>query len=63
MDDENMIFTQESGFPGGAGGQEATWQCRRQMRCRFASWVGKIPLDEGTATHCSILAWRTSWTE
>ena len=25
--------------------------------------VGKIPLEEGMATHSSILAWRASWTE
>ena len=24
---------------------------------------GKGPLEEGTVTHSSILAWRTSWTE
>ena len=26
-------------------------------------WVGKIPLEEGMATHFSILVWRTPWTE
>ena len=36
------------GFPGGANGKEPTCQCRRQKRCRFAPWVGKIP-------------WRRSW--
>ena len=25
----------------------------------FNPWVGKIPLEEGMATHSSILAWRT----
>ena len=25
----------------------------------FNPWVGKIPLEEGMATHFSILAWRT----
>ena len=25
--------------------------------------VGKIPLEEGTAIHASILAWRIPWTE
>ena len=24
---------------------------------------GEDPLEEGTATHCSILAWRIPWTE
>ena len=27
------------------------------------AWVRKIPLEEGMATHSSILAWRTSCTE
>ena len=26
-------------------------------------WVGKDPLEEGKATHSSILAWRIPWTE
>ena len=25
--------------------------------------VGRIPLEQGTATHSSILAWRIPWTE
>ena len=31
------------GFPGGASGKEPTYQCRRQKRFEFDSWVGKIP--------------------
>ena len=31
------------------------------------TWVGSLvwedPLEEGMATHCSILAWRIPWTE
>ena len=27
------------------------------------SWVRKIPLEEGMATHSSNLAWRIPWTE
>ena len=30
---------------------------------RFDPWVGKILLEEGMATHSSILAWRIPWTE
>ena len=30
---------------------------------RFDPWVEKIPLEEETATHSSILAWRIPWTE
>ena len=32
-------------------------------RLGFDPWVGKIPLEEGMATHSSILAWRIPWTE
>ena len=31
------------GFLGGASGKEPTCQCRRHKRCRFSSWVEKIP--------------------
>ena len=31
-------------------------QCRRYRRHWFNPWVGKIPLEKGTATHSSILA-------
>ena len=26
------------------------------------TWVGKIPLEKGIATHSGILAWRILWT-
>ena len=32
-------------------------------RRRFDPWVGKITLEEGMATHSSILAQRIPWTE
>ena len=50
-------------FPGGTSGKEPTCQCRRHGRHRFDPWVGKIPWEKETATHCSILAWRIPWTE
>ena len=31
------------GFPGGASGKESVCQCRRYRRCRFNTWVRKIP--------------------
>ena len=56
-----------------------TRNCREQQRTSFQvtlvvknlpaitgdldPWVGKDPLGEGKATHCSILAWRIPWTE
>ena len=30
-------------------------------RCGFDPWVN--PLEEGMATHSSVLAWRIPWTE
>ena len=30
---------------------------------QFLSLGWKDPLEEGTATHSSVLAWRISWTE
>ena len=35
-------------------------QCRRPG---FNPWVRKIPLEEGMATHSSILSWEIPWTE
>ena len=51
------------GLPGWFNGKEPACQCRRHKRHRFDPWVGKIPLEEGMATHSSILAWRISWME
>ena len=52
----------EWGFPGGASGKEPTCQYRRQE-----TWVQSLgeedPLEEGMATHSSILAWRILRTE
>ena len=50
------------GFLGGASGKEPMCQDRRQE-----TWVQSLgqedPLEEGMATHSSILAWRIPWTE
>ena len=35
----------------------------RHKRRGFYPWIEKIPLEEGTTTHSSILAWRIPWTE
>ena len=50
------------GFRGGTGGQESSCQCRRHKRCDLIPGLGRSP-DEGMATHSSILAWSTPWTE
>ena len=41
------------GFPGGAGGKELARQ----------SLGREDPLEEGTETHSTVLAWRIPWTE
>ena len=38
-------------------------QGKRHKRHWFHPWVGTVSLEEGTATHSSILAWRIPWTE
>ena len=37
------FFFPSQGFPGGTRGKEPSCQCRRHKKCRFDSWVGKIP--------------------
>ena len=49
------------GFPGGASGKEPACQSWRQMQ--IPSLGQEDPLEEGMATHSSILAWRIPWTE
>ena len=46
---------QSWGFPGGASGKEPTCQCRKQ-ETRVRSLGQEDPLEEGIATHSSILA-------
>ena len=51
------------GLPDGARDKDVTWQSRRHKRQGFSPWVRKIPLEEGTATHSSILGRRIPWTK
>ena len=51
------------GFPGGMSGKEPACLCRRHKRCEVQSLGQEDPLEEGMATHSSILAWRIPWTE
>ena len=53
-----MPFREGWGFPGGSDGKESAIQ-EAQVR----SLDQKDPLEEGIATHSSILAWRIPWTE
>ena len=45
------------GFPGGSDGKESI--------CNVETWVPSLgwedPLEKGTATYSSILAWRSPW--
>ena len=50
------------GFLGDASGKEPVFQFRRhETWVRFLGW--EDPLEEGVATHSSVLAWSVSWTE
>jgi len=51
------------GLPRWLSGKESACQCRRCRRHGFNSWVRKIPREEETATHPSILACKIPWTE
>ena len=48
-------------FPGDTSDKELPCQCRRQTQVPSLGW--EDPLEEGLATHSSILAWRIPWTE
>ena len=51
------------GFPGGLDSKESTCNVGDQLRVQSLSW--EDPLEEGLATHSSILAWipmdREAW--
>ena len=53
-----MVFR---GFPGSASGGKPACQCLRHKRWRFNPSLRKISMEEGTATHSSILVWRIPW--
>ena len=47
------------GFPSGISGKEPACQCRRLYIIDTGSIPGwEDPLEEGTATHSSFVAWR-----
>ena len=50
------------GFPGGTSDKKPACQCWRHVTwVRFVGWGD--PLEEGMATHSSILASRIAWTD
>ena len=50
-------------FPGGASGIEPACQGPETWDTRIRSQGQEDPLEDGMATHSSILTWRTPWTE
>ena len=50
------------GLPSGTSSKEPACPCRGQKR-QVRSVGREDPLEEGMATHSSILAWRVPWTE
>ena len=58
-----MYRNHPMGFTGGASGKEPTCQCRKGKKLGFDLLGQKDPLEEETATHSSILAWRIPRTE
>ena len=42
-------------------GKELACKCRRRKRLRFNPLGQENPLEEGVATHSSVLAWRIPW--
>ena len=51
------------GLPWWLSGKGSACQCRRCRNCGLHPWVGKDPLEKEMATHYSILARKTPWTE
>ena len=45
-------------FPGDPSGKESIRQCRRHKRWKFDPSYLEDPLEQGMATHSSILIWR-----
>ena len=59
---KNRICHLLVGFLDGTNGKEPAYQCRRhETQVQSLSW--EDPLEEGMATHSSILVWRIPWTE
>ena len=58
-DHDHFVVYKDAKYSAVHSGKEPACLCRRRKRCRFDSQVRKIPLEEGMATHSSILAWNT----
>ena len=51
------------GTSGATRDKETAGECRRHRETQAQSQGGEGPLEEGMATHSSLPAWRTAWTE
>ena len=60
---ENTAIRERLGVPGGPSGKEPACQSRRCKAYGFDPWIRNIPLEEGMATHSSVLAWRIPGTK
>ena len=58
----SLPYQFEMGFPGGTSGKEPTCQ-HKMWEMQVRSLGQEDSLEEGMATHSSILAWRIPWTE
>ena len=59
-----IVVQQKLGFPGGASGEEPSANAGDVRTLARIQCLGREdPLEEDTATHSSVLAWRAPWTE
>ena len=57
-----MVIIKEMGFPGGSVVKNPP-AMQEPQEMQVQSLGQEDPLEEGMATHSSILAWRIPWTE
>ncbi|CAN0482311.1 unnamed protein product [Rangifer tarandus platyrhynchus] len=60
---QDFHFTKNFGLPRWHSGKKLACQCRRSYETQVQSLGWEDPLEKGTATHSSILAWKIPWTE
>ena len=58
-----MLCIKSVGFPGGASGKEPTCQCKRQRRCGFSAWAGKVPWRRAWQPTPLFLPGESPWTK
>ena len=60
---QHVVFCPFLESPGGASGKDSACHYRRLKRPGFNPLGWEDPLEEGMATHSSILSWKMPWTE